>query len=58
MVASLVAMFAVGAILLLVFAGYEWRVARCPIMPRRLLNRNYTLSLAILTSECFRAPRG
>ena len=44
-------MFVVGGILLIVFPVYEWRFAKYPVMPRRLLNRNFVLSLAVLAGE-------
>lgn len=50
-------MFVVGAILLAIFPLYEWRFARFPIMPRRLLNRNFSLSLAILTGKSRRCAQ-
>jgi hypothetical protein len=49
-------MFTVGGVLIAAFIGYEWRFARHPIMPRRLLNRNFSLSLAMLTGELSSVP--
>lgn len=38
--ATVIAMYVVGGVLLFVFAGWEWRIAKHPIMPSRVFNRS------------------
>lgn len=40
-------MFATGAALWFVFIGYEWKFAKYPIMPKRVLNRSLICSCVI-----------
>jgi cytochrome c oxidase assembly factor CtaG len=38
--ARIIAMFVIGAVLWFLFIGYEWKLAKYPIMPKRVLNRS------------------
>lgn len=43
---SMIAMECVGGVVLVIFVGWEWKLARHPLLPRRVLNRNYCLCLS------------
>ena len=47
MAESIIAMFATGAALWFVFIGWEWKFAKYPIMPKRVLNRSLICSCVI-----------
>lgn len=40
-------MYVIGAVLWIVFIGYEWKFAKYPIMPKRVLNRSLICSCII-----------
>lgn len=44
---SLIAMFVVGGVLFIVFCLHEWKMAKYPIMPRRVLNRTLLCAIVI-----------
>ncbi|CAO1634322.1 unnamed protein product [Parajaminaea phylloscopi] len=44
---SLIAMQTVGGVLFIAFCFWEWRIAAHPIMPRRVMNRTFVMSLVI-----------
>ena len=39
MIASLIAMFVVGGIVMIAFFTWEWRFASFPLMPKRVMNK-------------------
>lgn len=46
-VASLIAMFVVGGVLVILFTIHEWKYAKYPIMPKRVMNRALLCAVAI-----------
>jgi hypothetical protein len=54
--ARIIAMFVIGAVLWFLFIGYEWKLAKFPIMPKRVLNRSLVSCLGSRGS-CLHANR-
>ena len=44
---SMIAMMTVGGVLFILFCVWEWRFAKHPIMPKRILNRTFVMCLII-----------
>ena len=55
MAESIIAMFATGAALWFVFIGWEWKFAKYPIMPKRVLNRSLICS-CVIDFVCHHSP--